>query len=284
MWSGKKIGNKEFDIRLENEFPNLVRLSDYINARTTIIFSCKRCKKQFKKKPKELSKIKCSCEEREIKYKESIKNKEIELIEKYINIREKILHKCKKCNLLFKSSPKSILNSKIGCTSCSGRIFSIDKYKSLLPSNLKLISKEYIGSNKKHKHLCIDCNFEFITKPNYILHMNTNCPNCSKSKGEREIMCFLNDKKIKYINEYTVNINEKNLRFDFFIEEFNLMIEYDGIQHFKPVDLFGGEESFIKQTEYDILKDKWCLENKIKLLRIPYYENVEKILCIELIK
>jgi very-short-patch-repair endonuclease len=278
MYSGRKISNKEFDIRLENEYSFFKRESDYINSKTSIKFSCKYCYKTFKRKPKDLNKLKCLCKEREIKYKDLLINKEIELVENYINMREKVSHSCKKCDLSFKSSPKSMLNSKFGCPSCSGKIFSVDKYKSLLPNNLKLIDNDYTGSNKEHKHLCIDCNFEFKTKPNYIIHMNTNCPNCYKSKGEREIKNLLENKKIKFKTEHVVNIDNRKLRFDFYLTEFNVLIEYDGIQHYKPVTLFGGDKSFIKQIENDNLKDRWCLENNIKLVRISYYENIENIL------
>ena len=108
MWSGKKIGNKEFDIRLKKEYPYFNRISNYVNSKTVIILSCTRCKKTFKKKPKELNNLRCLCIEREIRYKHLLIDKEVELVDNYINIREKLLHKCKKCDLLFKSSPKSI--------------------------------------------------------------------------------------------------------------------------------------------------------------------------------
>jgi very-short-patch-repair endonuclease len=278
MYSGRKISNKEFDIRLENEYSSFKRESDYIDSKTSIKFSCKYCYKTFKRKPKDLNKLKCLCKEREMKYKDLLTNKEIELVENYINMREKLSHRCKKCDLLFKSSPKSIRNSKFGCPNCSGKIFSMDKYISLLPKNLKLIDSDYSGSNKSHKHLCIDCKFEFKTKPNYIIHMGTNCPNCSKSKGEREIKRLLENKRIKFETEHVVNIDNKKLRFDFYLTESNILIEYDGIQHYKPVTLFGGDKSFIKQIENDNLKDKWCLENNIRLVRISYYENIENIL------
>ena len=48
------------------------------------------------------------------------------------------------------------------------------------------------------------------------------------------------------------------------------LIEYDGEQHFKPIEFFGGEEAFQKQQERDQKKDEWCKENNIPLLRIPY--------------
>ncbi len=280
MWSksGVKITNEQLDDRLLSDYPNIKRESDYINSKTPINFSCTICNKIYRKKPKEISNLKCKCVEREEKYKISLVNKDIELIDNYVNARKKILHKCKNCSLEFKSSPKSILNSKYGCPSCSGKIFSIEKYKSLLPKNLKLISTEYIGTNYKHKHLCTDCNTEFETKPNYILHMNTNCPICSKSKGERQIIDFLDSIDIDYQKEYIVEIDSKKLRFDFYLSKINTFIEFDGIQHFKPVDIFGGEDYYKKLKIYDELKNEWCLKNKSHLIRIPYNIDIDRYL------
>ena len=278
---GIKISNLEFDERLKGL--NFKRVDDYINTKTSIRFSCKFCNKIYKKKPKELNKLKCSCLEKSKSYKNEILNRNLFLLENYINIRTKIKHLCVSCNLEFESSPKSILNSKIGCPSCSGKIFSIDKYKSLLPNNLILLDDSYNGSNKYHKHKCLDCLNEFETKPNYILHMNTNCPVCSKSKGERIIIEFLNNNGFNYELEYTINISDKKLRFDFYLKELNTLIEYDGIQHFKPISIFGGEKSYIKQINHDKLKDKWCKYNNKKLIRIAYYQDIEDVLCKELI-
>jgi predicted nucleic acid-binding Zn-ribbon protein len=272
MWSksGKKITNEQLDTRLLNNYPNIKRESDYIDSKTAIKFSCTKCNRIYKKKPKEISKIKCNCTDRRMKYEESLRTKDIELLGNYVSMREKTLHKCKTCDMEFITSPKSILSSTNGCPSCSGKIFSIDKYKSMLPNNIKLLSTEYKGSHHRHKHLCTDCNTEFDTKPNYILHMNTNCPVCSKSKGEREIIEFLDLVEIKYEKEYVVKIEDKKLRFDFYIESIRTFIEYDGIQHFKPVDIFGGEEYYKKLVEYDGLKNRWCIDNEFELVRIPY--------------
>ena len=72
----------------------------------------------------------------------------------------------------------------------------------------------------------------------------------------------------------------KLLRPDFFLNAFNLLIEYDGIQHFEPVSHFGGEEGFLKRQEKDREKEMYCKENGIDILRIPYWEidNIEKII------
>jgi hypothetical protein len=64
--------------------------------------------------------------------------------------------------------------------------------------------------------------------------------------------------------------------FDFVILDNNnqiiICIEYDGEQHFKPIDFFGGEEAFVLQQERDKRKNNWCKDNNISLIRIPYYD------------
>ena len=67
------------------------------------------------------------------------------------------------------------------------------------------------------------------------------------------------------------------VRFDFavFDEDRNLkyVIEYDGIQHFKPIGIFGGEPRFKQQQLNDSLKNQFCKERGIPLIRVPYTEN-----------
>lgn len=79
--------------------------------------------------------------------------------------------------------------------------------------------------------------------------------------------------------------DKSSLLFDFYIDSIRLAIEYDGEQHFFPVDFAGrgrnwAEEQFKKNKFHDELKNQYCLEHNISLLRIPYfeYENIANIL------
>lgn len=66
--------------------------------------------------------------------------------------------------------------------------------------------------------------------------------------------------------------------FDFYIPEYNLIIEYDGEQHFKSLKFFGGERRYIKQKEYDTVKNKYCKNKDINIIRISYKDNIIRIL------
>ena len=61
---------------------------------------------------------------------------------------------------------------------------------------------------------------------------------------------------------------------DFYIPSINTIIEYDGVQHFKPISLFGGVKEFIKIQERDKIKNDYCIKNGIKMIRISYDDNI----------
>jgi|GEM_PF-6639994 len=96
---------------------------------------------------------------------------------------------------------------------------------------------------------------------------------CQKgSSGENIIMHYLKNRGVSFIREYSLSRLglEVKLRFDFYIEDQQLAIEYDGAQHFKPVAKFGGEEGFMKRKENDILKNELAANAGIRVLRIPF--------------
>lgn len=67
----------------------------------------------------------------------------------------------------------------------------------------------------------------------------------------------------------------KTLPFDFYLPKYNCCIEYDGQQHFKPNGFSSGYEYFVKTVEHDRMKDQYCKDNNILLIRIRYDENAE---------
>lgn len=96
------------------------------------------------------------------------------------------------------------------------------------------------------------------------------------SIGVQKIITILETNNIKYELEknFSTCLSPKGncLPFDFYLPEYNVLIEYDGQQHFQIA--FGqNEEKLILQQKYDKIKDEWCKENNIKLIRIPYYQK-----------
>ena len=66
--------------------------------------------------------------------------------------------------------------------------------------------------------------------------------------------------------------NKMPINFDFYIENQNLLIEYDGEPHFKEVKYLGGKKGFQLRQKNDKIKNEYCLNNNINLLRISYNE------------
>jgi hypothetical protein len=211
------------------------------------------------------------------KYTNILKSKNLIILENYKTILTPILHKCLICETIFKVKPKSIVNSKNNCSYCLGIKMNNDTYSKRLPPDIILFD-DYINSYTKLKHKCLKCDNYWFTKPNYILHMNCGCPFCSSSKGEKFITDYLTKNNIKFIPEYTVIIDNIKYRFDFHLTDKNLFIEFDGIHHFKIIEFFGGEKAFNQVIKNDEIKNKYCLDNNIKLIRIPYYENINDFL------
>jgi hypothetical protein len=100
----------------------------------------------------------------------------------------------------------------------------------------------------------------------------SGCPNCNESKGEKEIARFLNKYDINYDRQYKFPDckNIFQLPFDFYIPSMRTCIEFDGEQHFKPIDHFGGLKAYELLKINDKIKSDYCEDNYISLIRIRY--------------
>jgi hypothetical protein len=139
---------------------------------------------------------------------------------------------------------------------------------------------EYLGFGEKVKMICSNHgNFE-QTPQNHL--KGQGCPFCKESKGENKIRELLDKFSIKFIPQHKFDEckNKNVLPFDFYLPEYNTCIEFNGIQHYKPIDYFGGEKRFKEQQKTDAIKKDYCEKNKIKLIVIKYNENVNKITTI----
>jgi len=147
-----------------------------------------------------------------------------------------------------------------------------------------LNKKEYINSQKKNlKIICSECGDVFVTSlSKFMQHGGQVCPTCSpkESMGERKIRHFLENSSIYFEQEkcFTDCRDKRPLPFDFYIPDFSIVIEYHGKQHYSRNTHL---RSTLEQIQkHDSIKNKYCESNKIKLIRIPYwdYRNIEEIL------
>ena len=141
-----------------------------------------------------------------------------------------------------------------------------EEYEYNLEDFKNLHSKIEIKCNKNHV---------FIQKASNHLQ-GKGCPICRESLGERSIKKYLDDKGIIYNRQKSFEDckNQFILKFDFYLPEKNSIIEYDGIQHFESVKIFGGEKKFEILKRCDYIKNNYCNDKGIKLLRISYQENI----------
>lgn len=181
---------------------------------------------------------------------------------------------------------KRRLDADYGCPYCYGnKPLTIEQIRERIECHegFKLLSDTYGRKSK----LDIQC------PKGHIFAMRLDgfegrCPCCAESKGEQRVREWLEKEGIEFNTQKQFDgCNYKGrLRFDFYIPSMNLCIEYDGMQHFKPTDFTSkmSEKEVFEQFEIikkrDEIKNKYCEEHNINLLRIPYwdFENVENIL------
>jgi very-short-patch-repair endonuclease len=112
---------------------------------------------------------------------------------------------------------------------------------------------------------------DFEQRP--LSHIQGNgCPNCSESRGEKEIAKYLDKNEISYYRQHKFS-DCKNiflLPFDFYLPKYRTVIEFDGIQHYEPLKFFGGVNYFEKLKNNDKIKNDYCEDNYINLIRIRY--------------
>jgi len=158
------------------------------------------------------------------------------------------------------------------------------KEASLLHNNKYSYNNFIYNNNNTKSYITCSEHGDFLQTPSSHLS-GSGCKMCNNtSKGEKLILNLLIKYDITYIKEYSikdcVSTKNKPLRFDFYIPELNLCIEYDGIQHFKVCKFYNHITDFNLIKKYDNIKNTYCVENNIKLLRISYkqFKLIPKII------
>lgn len=161
--------------------------------------------------------------------------------------------------------------------------------KGLKFGKLTVIDEIPIDNNCKSKWLCkCDCGNECIVITSQLTTGKTKSCGCLKSGGELDIINFLSLYNTKFVFQKTFNdlygVGNGKLSYDFYLPNSNLLIECQGQQHEKPIEIFGGEEQFKIQQEHDRRKREYAKNNGYKLLEIWYYDygKIEEILSKEL--
>lgn len=192
---------------------------------------------------------------------------------------------CKKCGNEEEKDPRTFY-AGYGCLKCQIR----------RPNPKKITKEQFINRSQKihdnkYNYSLVDFNTmydeveiicskhgSFFQKPTVHLHAKSNCPECNITKGEEAISIWLNNNKIEYIFQHKIKIKNSNHYYDFYLPKHNIIIEYNGLQHYKPITFFGGQKGFEYLKKRDKIKENYCKENNIELLIISYKDDIEKIL------
>ncbi len=190
---------------------------------------------------------------------------------------------CKSCKNIENKDPTCFYRG-FGCLKCTDRRPNPKQVtKEQFIERSKLIhGGKYDYSKMEFKSLYDDVEIicpnhgSYFTKPTTHMHYKSNCPECKVSKGEEYIGIWLNSRSKEYNFQYKVRINNSNHYFDFYIPKDNLIIEFNGLQHYKPIKFFGGDIGFTRLQERDNLKREYCIKNNINFLIISYDEDIDK--------
>jgi hypothetical protein len=204
----------------------------------------------------------------------------------YINAHTKVYLTCK-IHGVFMQNPQNHIKKGSGCKKCHNEKLSEDRrYKNFTKIeadlNITILNKtDYINSRTKMNCICLEHNVNFIQAAKHLVSGLKGCGKCRNiSKSEKIITEYFTENSIEFESQKKFygcrHINM--LPFDFYIPHLNLCIEYDGEHHFKPIAFYGGNVFFELVKLRDNIKNKYCSENNISLIRISYKDNIIDIL------
>lgn len=188
--------------------------------------------------------------------------------------------------------------NKRQCTPCGDKIIirklltSEEKIRSIVENvGYTFVRRHHSTEEKKHTIEVICDKGHPYEVSYYKFKSGQRCPHCNSSFGEIRVEEVLRKMNVNYKIEYKFDnlhgLGGSKLRFDFAIlnneGDLTMLIEYDGKQHFEPVEVMGGEKKFRETVTHDKLKNQYCKDKNINLLRIPYWDfnKIEEILMNE---
>ena len=200
---------------------------------------------------------------------------------KYINSGTKVSIMCNEHGV-FEQLPFNHINGQ-GCRKCGYESSS---------NKTRLTNKQFIFKSQEihgdiydysltkyhdsHTDVKIICPTHGLFEQNPHSHKRgSGCPKCFSSHGERIIRNLLSKRKIKFEEQKTFDWlkSKSKLRCDFYLPKYKTVIEYNGIQHYKINDFFGGKSSFLRGKERDKIKRKLLSKNNVKLIEVRFDEK-----------
>jgi len=297
----KGLTDEEYLKRVKEVNPHLQIVSEFNGTQKPIQYICPNCYevKTIKKAEQLYTRQMNSCKDCKEISKENYLNRvkeinpHIEIVSEFKGAQKPIQYICPNCYEVkeLKRAEQLYNNKMNSCNDCKGLTEEeyLNRVKEINP-HIKVVS-EFKGTYNSIQYICPNCHEIKTVKQARYLYIAPNyvCPTCSGSisMGERTTQQVLEELNLAFETQKTFeDLKDKTyLRFDFYLPDDNICIEYQGKQHYEPIDYFGGEEGFKEQLKRDNLKRQFCKENNIKLIEIPYDEtDIKEFLMNELNK
>ncbi len=277
------IHNKEFDILqipksgfdkidvLHKKCGNILKIS----PRNHLKRYCTYCSGK-----KQKTKEECQVES------DLIHNSEFIILDTHKNVKENVRIFHKKCGSVINMTMNNHLNHKNGCKKCSknslkSNEYWIDMCKNIWGNEFKIL--DYVDNVWKKVRIEHSlCGSILIKDMSNLIHNKRGCSICTrKSYGEFYIKEFLDKKNIRYVSQKSFDglVNPKTdrkLRVDFYLPDYDLVLEIDGVQHYKPIEHWGGEKSYVEQVYRDNIKNNF-FGNKLIRINNKKIKDIEKI-------
>ena len=288
---------KKTDADFKKEIYNLVGddytfLDSYINARTTLRVKHEKCNNIYEVQPYAfLQGKRCpycfgNPKKTDADFKKEafgLVGDEYTFLDAYDNAYTKIRVKHNECGNIYEVKPNNFLNGS-RCPYCSAGTNKTDaKFKQevydLVGSEYTFLDP-YVNNCTKLRVKHNKCGNTYEVRPTDFISHSTRCPYCNSPKGELIISRILDALNINYaVQKKFENLKDTQpLSYDFFIPSQSILIEYQGVQHYQPVDHFGGKSKFKIQQKHDKMKASYAKIHNYKLIAVPYTEdNFSKI-------
>lgn len=279
IFKSKRIHGERYDYSLVK----------YVGAATNVEIICSEHGRFIQKPNKHLSGQGCPlCSKNKILSQDEFISQCTELHDGFYDY-SKVYYKSRESKVViicpihgeFTQLARNHLSKKSGCKACSKKIKHttdsfITKARSIHGTRYDYSLVDY---QKKSVHVKIICPVHgiFEQTPNNHFNSKIGCNQCkldsTESRASRDITKMLEPYVVFKEFRFDDCKNHYPLPFDFYVPEFNLLIEYDGIHHFKPIEFWGGDEGFCRCVTNDAIKNNYCKDKNINLLRIKYTEE-----------
>lgn len=271
-------------------------IGEYINNKTKITMKHTSCGSTYSVQPKGfLDGNRCpSCNNKTkgakvkshsvfLKDVERVWGVDIKIVSSYRGVVKPIYVSCNTCGNTWKTTPNKVLSKTTNCMRCSRVDIGLRNRTSheefeweihRLYGEEYTLLEPYTLSTAHIKVRHNTCGHIWDIRASHLKN-KAICPKCTETAGERRVRAYLDSKNVEYETQkkFSELTRDKPLSYDFWLLKHNVLIEFQGIQHYKPIDFFGGYTRFTKQKESDSMKRTFAYANGYTLIEVPYYIN-----------